>query len=375
MDESREEPESDLPKGTADIERLVTEGISEDRLASCRELGEAMRLELGLTEPLSTGAQIVLLRTVLVEVVERARRDALANKEQFTHQESGQERAFRIAAAGELLRIPDPANTFDEIHEYRSRSKKLPGYATGSARQRAKLRAALWLGATATKTAERREDEVLPVLAAAMASYAREQRSALRILLDDDQPLEESGEESVPHEDEPTELTSPPYRYLFAAIAAVVVAGLIWGGIALLGDENPSGPVARSSPGPGTSSTTPPVAGQEVINQVEPCNSLPRDSQAAKDLRTRRQVVVDGRCYPDPSVDVGVEAGPTRDAANMGLVSTGQILNNVCLKSGQVTADQMGTKTPVWVRFDLDANRQAFISAIWTQGEEGADPC
>jgi hypothetical protein len=215
---------------------------------------------------------------------------------------------------------------------------------------------------------------VIPVLAAAMASYAREQRSALRALLDDDQLLEEPGEESIPNEDEPTELT-PPYRYLFAAMAAVVVAGLIWGGIALLSDKDPSEPVAGSSPGPSTSSSTPAMAGQDIINQVEPCNSLPRGSQAAKDLRTRRQVVVDGRCYPDPSVDVGVEAGPTRDAANMGLVSTGQILNNVCLKSGQVTADQMGTKTPVWVRFDLDANRQAFISAIWTQGEDGADPC
>ncbi|TCC39376.1 hypothetical protein [Kribbella sindirgiensis] len=379
MDESREDAESDLPKGTACIERLVADGISEDRLASCRELAEAMRLELGLDEPLSTGGQIVLLRTVLTEVVKRARREALANKEQFTHEESGREHDFRIAAAGELLRIPDPENTFETIQEYRGRTKKLPDYARGSARQRAKLRAALWLGATATKTAERLEEKVSPVLVAAMASYAREQRGTLRALLDEDLPTRKSGDDTpVSNGPEPAEPASRRKWYVWAAAALVVVAGLIWGGIALFDDKEPSGPGGGPTPGPSTStgsSSTPSLAGQEIVDQVKPCASLPRDSQAAKDLRSRRQVVVDGRCFPDPTVDVGTQAGPTRDSADVVLVSTGQILNNVCLKSGQETSDMVGTKTKVWVRFDVDANRQAFISAIWTQAEEGADPC
>ncbi len=379
MDESREDAGSDLPRGTADVERLVAEGISEDRLASCRELAEAMRLELGLAEPLSTGGRIVLLRTVLTAVVEQARREALASKEQFTHEESGRERAFRIAAAGELLRISDPGNTFDAIQDYRRQGKSLPSNTTGSARQRAKLRAALWLGATATKTAERLEERVAPVLTAAMASYAREQRSALRALLDEDMPTEEAADDTaVSNGAEPAEPASWRQRYVWAGIALVVVAGAVWGGITLFDDKEPSGPVGGSTPGPSTStgsSTTPPLAGQEIADQVKPCASLPRDSQAAKDLRSRRQVIVDGRCFPDPTVDVGTQAAPTRDSADVVLVSTGQILNNVCLKSGQETSDMVGTKTKVWVRFDVDAKRQAFISAIWTQGEDGADPC
>ncbi len=379
MDESREEAESDLPKGTTDIERLVAEGISDDRLASCRELGEAMRLELGLTEQLSIGGQIVLLRTVLTEVVERTRQEALSRKEQLTHEESGQERAFWIAAAGELLRLPDPKNTCETIQEYRGRSKNLPDYTRGSTRQRAKLRAALWLGATTTKTAERLEEKVSPVLVAAMASYAREQRGALRVRLDEDPPTEAPGDETtVPNDPDTGETTSRRRWYLWAGVAVVVVAGLIWGSVALFGDKEPLEPGAGSTPEPSSSSEssgTPSSAGQEIVNQVKPCASLPRDSQAAKDLRSRREVVVDGRCFPDPTVDVGTQATPTRDSADAVLVSTGQILDNVCLRSGQETSDMVGTKTKVWVRFDVEANREAYISAIWTQGEEGADPC
>ncbi|WP_433020538.1 hypothetical protein [Kribbella sp. CA-294648] len=339
-----------------------------------------MRLELGLAEPLSTGGRTVLLRAVLAGVVERARREALASKEQYTHEESGREYAFRIAAAGELLRVPDPENTFETMQDYRSRTKTLPDNTTGSARQRAKLRAALWLGATATKTAERLEEKVPPLLAAAMASYAREQRSRLRSLLDEDLPTDEESDVDPPvlNEDEPAESASRYRWYLRAGIALAIVAGLIWGGIALLDNDDPSKPGAGSTPEsstPTASSSTPPLAGQGIVDQVKACASLPRDSQAARDLRSNRQVVVDGRCYPDPTVDVGTQAAPTRESADVSLVSTGQVLNNVCLRSGQETSDMVGTRTKVWVRFDVDADRQAFISAIWTQGDEGADPC
>jgi hypothetical protein len=285
---------------------------------------------------------------VLTQVVERARREALASKEQFTHEEAGREGIFRIAAAGELLRLPDPEDTFGVIQARRRASKSLSLDSIGSTRHRANLRAALWLGATNVKAAERAQLKVLQGLAAAMASHAHEDRCRLRAIIDDASSIEPdtTEESSEPTEDnhrEPPRRASGRRLYLSAGAAVVVVAALIYGGVALFDGNKPPGPGPGPTPGGSTSGgvrSASPVAGQGVINQVKACASLPRDSQGALELRSRRQAVVDGRCYPDPNLDVGAQTG-------LVVTSRPQRISRQD-KSSTTSASRAGRTPPTW---------------------------
>jgi hypothetical protein len=249
----------------------------------------------------------------------------------------------------------------------------------------------LWIGNTSTKTGGRWEAKLLAVLGAAIAAYAREHRAELRALIvDEPHPESESADElPVPRLAPKTPGSEPPSgsgvdwkRYAWATVAVVIVAAVTVAGFALLGDD----PSSNAGPGPGSATTSGPTfplssvppstfAGPRTIQDIPACSSLPRDSQWAKDLRSRKQVVVDGRCYPDPTLDVGAQTGPGRTYPAAAHLTTGQVLEDVCLKNGQPTRDMVGSSTSVWVRFKLDKSREAFVSAIWVQGEEGADPC
>lgn len=247
----------------------------------------------------------------------------------------------------------------------------------------------MWIGGTSARNvaADRLGPKLLAALESAIKVYARQHRTdRLALISHDGDPISKSDEvPSVPLPASDPSVESGPTRTrrrvggkpVRLTTGTIVVASVVAGAVALTNDDSAatlqSGPRAPGSARSSSGSTE--VDGPQRIEGIHPCSSLPRDSQWAKDLRSRKQAVIDGRCYPDPTLNVGGQVGPSRDTADLGEYSTGQILNNICLKSGQVTSDMVGSKTAVWVRFDLDKGRQAFVSAIWTQGEEDVAPC
>jgi len=111
------------------------------------------------------------------------------------------------------------------------------------------------------------------------------------------------------------------------------------------------------------------------LSQLQPCHDLPTDSPLAMQLRARGQAIIDGRCDSKPATPVGAYPATNRDSAAVTSLDTGYILENICLQSGDVIQDMVESKSSTWVRFQLDPRRQAFVAAIWVQGEDDGQPC
>ncbi len=118
-----------------------------------------------------------------------------------------------------------------------------------------------------------------------------------------------------------------------------------------------------------------PPADITVLSQLQPCHGLPTDPPLAMQLRAREQAIIDGRCDSKPTTPVGAYPATNRDSAAVTSLDTGYILENICLQSGEIIQDMVESKSSIWVRFQLDPRRQAFVPAIWVQGEDGGQPC
>lgn len=360
----------------ADLGRLEGAGLTDSAIDATRQLTSVVTGELAVRQELSDGQRIQLLRRVLEQVTTTHRAQALESRDDYTLRESGKQTG---AAAGELLGLSDESD-FALIRDLRCQQLGETWEALGGkdghrgvvASRR--LRAAMWTGSSSVKTVERRQTELLKALLAAIKAYASQPETRDALLPPASSELSETTGERA---SEPQTPSSSPDRHRWAMKQwLLVVAGVIAGGaiaailVTLSQDDPTNSPVSNQTLTGAASSQSP------TLDPVPPCSSLPPDSQLAKQLRTRRQVIVDGRCYPDPTVDLGTQADPSRDTADVGLASTGTILEDVCLKHGQLTSDQVGTKTEDWVRFKARRSTSGiYISAVWVPGERGASPC
>jgi hypothetical protein len=103
---------------------------------------------------------------------------------------------------------------------------------------------------------------------------------------------------------------------------------------------------------------------------------MPAESAPARELAAASDVVVDGRCDPDPKAPVGVYATPSQDEGpRLAQLSNGTVLDAECLAEGDEISNQAGAKTTQWVRFATVDDETAYIPAVWVQGEEVLDAC
>lgn len=377
-----------------DLAFLAAAGLRDNNLEQCSALTAAVLHELAVDESVSPGARIILLNKTISEIVSEQRLQAFEQRNDGTYRSAAKKPAFQVAAAGELLGLTDEA-MFDALSEQRCAQfgetwemLKAKDDNKGSAAE-TQLRAALWVGGMSARNvaADRQGPKLLAALEAAIKVHARHHRADLRMVLagqskDEAQPSDQSPVPATNTEPEVQHdsgwLTGAARRRLVGAgIGTLLTAAAA--GVAVLLTTNSAtnqGSTPENTPEP----TSPPSniaesTGPQRINEIAACSGLPRDSQWARELRSRKQVVVDGRCYPDPALQVGAQAGPGRTFPSAAVLDTGQVLEDICLKGGQPTKDMVGSSSSVWVQFKLDDKRRAFVSAIWVQGEDGAEPC
>jgi hypothetical protein len=272
------------------------QGMDSSKLATARALERLVLEELGVTVHLTEGTRVTLLRTALVETIAAARRQARADFEGHRPRQAMTIGSFQVTAAGELLGITDEGD-FLQIRDERCRILEASWEELIDCNKhkgpvgRRRLRAALWIGLKSGRSVERNHQPALRrPLESALRGYVSSKvgREHLVLLL--------SGSLTV---DEATtgigELTPPwrqPRRWprLTAGVVVAVVSGPLAWQLWPQGDAAPPSSAPEGTPGGNLSMK------QRLEASVEPCKSLDPASDLASELRSRRQVVVDGRC-------------------------------------------------------------------------------
>lgn len=152
-------------------------------------------------------------------------------------------------------------------------------------------------------------------------------------------------------------------------VLAAAVGGIVAGILAIVAA------VITTSGSSNSSEQAKPPANITDLSQVQPCHSLPRNSPLAIGLRARREAIIDARCDSKPDQPVRAFPMTKQGSAAVASLDTGYILKDICLQSGEAIRDLAESTSSIWVRFQLDSERQPFVPAIWVQGEEGAQPC
>jgi hypothetical protein len=382
----QEQTDATAPSVQEELAFLALRGASEPNLAQCPALLTLVTQEIREAAQLTAGARVALLRKVLLGVITEHRERAAAHLDDVTLQKAAEQPMFQIAATGELLRLTDEV-VFARVSAHRI--SKWPDVADwvelaakikpGDDLAMARLRAAIWLGSSHPRTAgpDRRGPEVLTALENAIPAYVHDNRDELIASFDDLAASEEAaGIPSANPIDAP--IPSPAWRRtmtrqkggLLAAAVLLVAIGVVV--VVALLDGRPSADRGTSTP---PSNSQPTASMQERLeNAVPRCVSLPPESPLAREMREKRQVVVDGRCDSDIRAPVGSQATPTRGSADGPAFNTGDVLSDICVAEGEETSD-LAHSTKLWVRFTAADGRQWYISAIWTHGEEGAAKC
>lgn len=386
----------------ADLTHLVTEGISSDVLESCQGLEYSIRWELGLREPLEPGVRIRLLDKILSTVIEEQRREAFDRRNEGTFRTAAGWPANQVAATGELLGLTDDRQ-WQQVRDLRCREL---GETWDALRARAgpdaerRLRAMLWIGFSSARTIERAEPGLVHALESAVRKYARTNRAALVALVAGEPPRSPTTPEASR-----TRVASPQplarglrerekrHGLVWTTIAATALGVTIVVSAFSLTNDEPSlavGPKSSlSSPAitrPAPSFTPSPTPTQPTrtespgivrLEQLPRCHRLPVGSPLAKRLRAKDAAVVDVRCRANPSVRVAARSGPGRRYRELAHLRTGQIIDDVCLRSrGQRTSNAAKASSRVWVGYrPANSKRYAFTSALWVQGENGAPRC
>ncbi|GAB3428637.1 hypothetical protein GCM10027569_72360 [Flindersiella endophytica] len=171
------------PGGTelSNLHYLAAEkGLSDEALGKCDRLASHILHELRISGQPSTGQLITVLKRVLVGTVETNRARAM---EQFEAEQATLMRNFshaasfvKVAAAGELLTISDPAclqqlRSWHKITEDAWQEQLEKDDAHDGTKRRLESNAALWFRSISYNVGKRNQDALLEALLSGISSY------------------------------------------------------------------------------------------------------------------------------------------------------------------------------------------------------------
>ncbi|MDL2081968.1 hypothetical protein QNN03_36640 [Streptomyces sp. GXMU-J15] len=214
--DSTKEPE--ITPEVQDLKRLVEQGLSTDVLETCSALGNLTVKSAGIRGAIRPDGRSKMLEEVLRVVIGEQRKQALEMLDDVLPKDIDRRHLpILVAAAGELLGLHD-VDAFNTVLQVRrpliegARDKSLDAVwsdllakdnKTGVTVER-RLRAALWLGRTSSKTTEfgpkRRQKQLLEALASVVKDYLETPRvrSGLRGMTVDHVALNQAKHQELP---------------------------------------------------------------------------------------------------------------------------------------------------------------------------------